>query len=311
MHIFTERRKRDSSSILNFKPTVTSASKFAQKNEPETVPQTSSTAHDFSQVPLRAPEPTSDAGETNNAQVDCPPGMAGYPQWRPGHHITPQFLTADEIKQPPQITSGYPLKQSITSPWRAPTITGRVVADCKNQAWRYQLTSFLSGGSISIYYYTSDHYPAPGPPYDDKAPLTNVTKQNWKEIVAQLDERKASAANFWDAYQSQDLHEEYHWNVHWKGVVKPMVFNLEKDLEALKTPFIQMPSLYPMPASAAQAEAILEPKMQTLLANAYKKAVKNWEDIPDDPGDTAYQAQIPAFKFLIKRVKDYAKSKGW
>ncbi len=271
----------------------------------------SSFAHDFSQVPVRASEAKGEAEDTSFAEFDCPPHVKSFPRWHASDRIFPEFLTVDEIKHPPEITSGYPLKPSITTPWRAPTVTGRIVADCQNKMWRYQLTSFQTGGDIFIYYYTPDHYPAPGPPYDDKAPLTNVTKQNWKEMVAQLEERKASAAKFWDAYQSQDLHEAYHWNVHWKGVMYELLPKLEESLNVIGVPFMEYPSLAPKPTTAAEAETILEPKMQHHLARIYNLALAFYLAIPDQPGDSAYQAQAPAFRFLINRIKNHAKNKGW
>jgi len=219
-------------------------------------------------------------------------------------------LTA--VKNAPERTTPQnPEKPSITVPSRAPTVTGHVAADCDAKVWRYQLDSFFSGGGIWIVYHNEQRYPAPGPPTDDTAPLTNVTKKNWKEIVAQLEESKDGVAKYWDSYKSQDLHEEYHWNIHWKGVVYEMLPKLEQVIATLRIPFTQMPALNPKPVTAAEAEAILEPRMQLHLSVAYKVALATYLAIPDQPGDSAYKAQIPAFKYLINRVKDHAKAKGW
>ncbi|MGB7921719.1 MAG: hypothetical protein WCF57_00610 [Pyrinomonadaceae bacterium] len=295
--------------------------KLARKAESESrsaAPATSSFAYDFSRIPVHAQEPATVSDETNasgdmsSSQADCPPGKTNVPLWFPGRHIMPEFLPLSAIKHEPERTTILnPDKPSITVPWRAPTVVGQVAADCKAKVWRYQLKSFFSGGDMWIVYYNEEHYPAPGPPTDDTGPLTNVTKKNWKEIVAQLEEGKDSYAKFWDSYKSQDLHEEYHWNVHWKGVVYEMLPKLEQVIETLRVPFTHIPGLQPKPVTASEAEAILEPRMQTHLSVAYKVALASYQAIPDKPGDTAYKAQIPAFKFLIKRVKEYAKTKGW
>lgn len=318
MHTFVQESKQRSSSdnfLQTRQRTFDNRAALEDQSESNTAISPTSFAHDFSLVPARAPgeesEKTGDAEDSSLAEFDCPPHVNSFPRWQPHQRLIPEFLTVDEIKQPPEITSGYPLKPSITTPWRAPTVTGRVVADCKNKMWRYQLTSFLTGGSIYIFYYTPDHYPAPGPPYDDKAPLTNVTKQNWKEIMAQLEERKASAAMFWDAYQSQDLHEAYHWNVHWKGVIYELFPKLEDVVNVIGVPFMKNPSLAPKPTTATEAETILTPKMEQHLSIIYKLALASYQAIPDQPGDSAYQAQAPAFRFLINRIKAYAGSKGW
>ena len=295
--------------------------KLARKAESESssaAPATSSFAHDFSRIPVHAQESTTASDETNasgdvsSSQPDCPPGKANVPLWFPGRHIMPEFPPLSEVKHAPERTTILePNRPSSTSPWRSPDVVGQVAADCKAKVWRYQLKSFFSGGGIWIVYYGEKHYPAPGPPTDDTGALTNVTRKNWKEIVAQLEDRKDSYADFWDSYKSQDLHEEYHWNVHWKGVIYEMLPKLERMMETFWVPFAQMPSLSPKPVTASEAEAILEPKMQTQLSLTYEGALASYKAIPDKPGDTAYKAQIPAFKFLIKRVKEYASTKGW
>jgi hypothetical protein len=260
---------------------------------------------------------TNDSGDEAINPADCPPGKVNVPRWLPGHRVVPEVKAKWET--PKRVTDGA-LENSTTTPGMAPTLTGHLAADCNAKVWRYQLTSFLSEGTVQIFWKSKDHYPAPGPPEDDTAALTNVNKGNWKEIVNYLDEHKDDGEGKWSAYMGQELHERYHWDVEWTGLVKKMVFELENKLEKLQVPFTDpyFPFLKP-PIVAAEAEASLERQMNTELAVAYHAAQDAFTGIPDKPktlskkpkSDPAYIAQIPAFTYLINRVKAYAMSKGW
>jgi len=282
---------------------------------------TPSFAHDFSRTPVHAPEPitASDkmdaSGDVAVNQADCPPGKIHVPPWLFGHRVVPEVKAKWE--PPKRVPDGF-LQNSTTTPGIAPTLTGHLAADCKAKVWRYQLTSFSSGGTIQIFWKSKDHYPAPGPPEDDTAALTNVNKGNWKEIVDYLEAHKDAGEGKWSAYMGQELHERYHWEVEWTGLVKKLVFELENKLAKLQVPFTS--PYFPFPPIAAEAaEASLEARMNTELAAAYHAAEDAFGGIPDTPksgpekpeSDPAYIAQIPAFTYLINRVKAYAMTKGW
>lgn len=306
----------------------------AESERGSAAPAASTLGHNFSRIPIYAQEPATgpeeaaDSGAESTNQNDCPPGsvsgkkfVAGIlpvPLWVPGKHITPKFPLT---RPAPIYLTGFDRTPSIATPDRAPAVTGRVAADCNAKVWRYQLTSFEAGGTIQIRYYPASFYPAPQPPPDDKAELKNVTKHNWQAIVDDLDKHKDDVPNEWSAYRREDLHEEYHWEIEWKSLVTRRLAELENKLEKLEVPFT--PALpYVKPPTAAEAEATLEPQMQKELSTAYTAMLEAYGpsgSFPDKPksiskknkSDPAYIAQIPAFEFLIGRIKKHAQRQGW
>ena len=180
---------------------------------------------------------------------------------------------------------------------------GGVAVDCGTSVWHYLLDSVDSKGKIQLVYYTDDHYPAPTPT-DDTGSLTNVTKANWKTIVADLSKNKAGIPVFWSAYRAETLHENYHWEVEWQGEVKKGLIKAEDEIAKLTVGFGKA-------ATAADADKILAPLATKAFNDAMKDARTDYDALGNDPGDPPYLAQVPAIEAMIKRVKNYAKSLGW
>src|SRR5260370_289842 len=133
----------------------------------------------------------------------------------------------------------------------------------------YQLKSAEGKGRINFVFYTKDHYPAPTP-NDDAGDLSNVTRDNWKGIVTDLESHKTGSAGDWSAYRRTILHERSHWNTEWQGSVKPQVVEAENDIEKVGVGFDAA-------ADAAKAEKILEPQAKKIFNDATAEARKTYD----------------------------------
>jgi hypothetical protein len=216
------------------------------------------------------------------------------PAWDPKKGVTRSFVVT---KPAPKRSN----TDASTTSGKDPTFTGAVAVDAKKKKWRYQLDSMEAQGTIQIVYYTEDHYPAPTPT-DDSGDLSNVAEDNWKDIVKDLNKNKKGIADQWSAYRAEDLHENYHWEKEWQVLVRKALTKAQKAIAKLGVGFDK---------TAAEAEADLKPKATTVFDDAMKDARKKWNKMGDSPGDPPYKAQVPAIEALIKRVRDYAKDKGW
>lgn len=209
-------------------------------------------------------------------------------------HVTPTFVL--DKKEDPRSN-----KNPSTQSKSPPTFVGNVVGD--GTVWHYELASVESKGKIRIVYFTEDRYPAPKPT-DDSGTLSNVTKTNWKTIVADLEKNKDGIPDFWSAYQAEDVHENYHWEVEWQGEMKKELVKAETDIAALSLGVDKA-------ATAADAEKVLAPQATTVFNDAMKRADASYQALPDTPGAPAYKAQIPVVTALKKRVTDHAKAQNW
>jgi hypothetical protein len=214
----------------------------------------------------------------------------------PGKHVKPNF----KVNKPPPKRSN---TASSTIATKDPTFTGEACADCSSKVWHYQINSVESKATIQIVYYTSDHYPAPTPA-DDSGPLTNVNETNWEAIIEDLKDNKDGIPDFWSAYKAEDLHEDYHWKVEWQGEVKKELVKAENDIAKLTLDFSKA-------STASEAGKVLLPDAQDTFNDAMNRARSTYDALPDEPSDPPYKAQVPAIESMIKRVKEYAKSKKW
>jgi|JI10StandDraft_1071094.scaffolds.fasta_scaffold24089_4 hypothetical protein len=193
--------------------------------------------------------------------------------------------------------------KSSTQSASDPTCTGHAAVDAAAKVWRYQLTGVESKGKIRIVYFTADHYPAPTPT-DDSGALSNVTSGNWQTIVTDLEANKAGIPDFWSAYQAEDVHELYHWEVEWQGEVKKELLRAEAEIAKLSLGFDQA-------ATATDAEKTLAPQARAIFDAAMTRARAAYNALGDSPGDPPYRAQVPVVEALIKRVNDHASAQGW
>jgi hypothetical protein len=216
------------------------------------------------------------------------------PAWDPKKDFTKTWI----VEKPAPKRSN---SDASTTSASDPTFTGGVAVDAKKRQWRYQLASMEAKGKIQIVYYTVDHYPAPVPE-DDSGDLSNVTQNNWKDIVKDLDKNKRGIADQWSAYRAEDVHENYHWEKEWQVLVRKALKKAQKAIAKLGVGFDK---------TSAEADAALKPQATTAFDNEMKEARKKWNKMGDSPGDPPYRVQVPVIEALIKRVKDHAKSKGW
>jgi hypothetical protein len=295
-------------SILQLQRAIESQpGKLARKAESEggaVAPGTSTFAHDLSRIPVYAQRPATvpnegtDPGAESLGQGDCPPGKT----WIAGKHVAPQFVLD---KPTPEVSIGFPEHiSSLTLPDKNPKVTGSAAVDCKDRVWRYQLDPFVSNVQIRIFYYPKKQYPAPKPT-DDEGPLTNVTRQNCGKMVEGLYKYRADVPRCWAAYMQDHLHEDYHYNIEWKGAMNKFVPKFESEVGKIKVPFTKA-------KTAAEAEKLLEPEVQSKFWDiGYGKEWHAWDDIPDVPGKGAYLAQVPAVENLIKKIVNWSVSKKW
>jgi len=178
-----------------------------------------------------------------------------------------------------------------------PTFIGQVAVDCDAKMWRFQLDSVKSTGHTQIVYFPPDHYPAPSP-QDDTGPLTNVKKDNWEAIIADLREHGDGYDGEWGSYRAEDDHEEFHWTA-WQEEFAKELPRAESDLEELGVSFAKA-------VTAKDAEKTLWSKASRAFKRAVGRALDACFDIGDEPGTPPYQAQIPAVEALIQRVDEYA-----
>ncbi len=216
--------------------------------------------------------------------------------WKAGVHIVPTF-TVNESEGTRSNTA--PATTNVDTP----TFAGGAAVDAAASMWRYQLKSAEGKGRINFVFYTKDHYPAPTP-NDDSGDLSNVTRDNWKGIVTDLESHKTGSAGDWSAYRRTILHERYHWNTEWQGSVKPQVVKAENDIEKVGVGFDAA-------ADAAKAEKILEPKAKKIFNDAMAEARKTYDALGDSPGDPPYVAGSAGAVDLAARVKAHAKTQKW
>ena len=228
----------------------------------------------------------------NGATATTPAGTA----WVAGKHVAPTFT----VSRPSPKRSN---SAASTTSSKTPTFTGGAVVDAAGGVWRYQIDSVASKGKIQIVYYSKSHYPAPTPT-DDSGPLSNVTKANHQDVVNDLRANRTGIARDWSAYRAEVLHEDYHWDVEWKGSVKPRVAAAETDIEALSVPFAKA-------KTASKAKSLLQPKAKTLFKARMNQARAAYNALGDSPGDPPYVAQAPAIDALVTRVENHAAAKGW
>lgn len=188
-----------------------------------------------------------------------------------------------------------------------PKFAGHTAYEAAAKKWRYQVESITSPGKIQIVYYTKDHYPAPTPT-DDSGVLSNVTKDNWRDIVQDLRDNRTGIADQWSAYQAEDLHENYHWVDEWQAVSKPKFAEAQTEIAALEEPEGDGKTGV---NTQYDANKILEPKATKIFLRKVKEARTAFNALGDRPGDPPYIAQAPAIDALIKRVEDHAAAMGW
>jgi hypothetical protein len=239
--------------------------------------------------------PVSDIDGGTPAAPMAPTIPVGTP-WKAGVHIVPAF-TVNESEGTRSNTA------PATTDVDTPTFAGGAAVDAAASMWRYQLKSAEGKGRINFVFYTKDHYPAPTP-NDDSGDLSNVTRDNWKGIVTDLESHKTGSAGDWSAYRRTILHERYHWNTEWQGSVKPQVVKAENDIEKVWVGFDAA-------ADAAKAEKILEPKAKKILNDAMAEARKTYDALGDSPGDPPYVAGSVGAVDLAARVKAHAKTQKW
>ncbi len=231
---------------------------------------------------------------------DTEPALPTGPAWNKSKQTTPTFT----LDKPAAVRSNTDSSTTQAATAALPTtFTGKAAVDAKRKSWRYQLDTIESKGKIQIVYYTNDRYPAPTPT-DDSGTLSNVTDANWKAIVKDLKKNRKGIADFWSAYQAEDLHEDYHWVNEWQKLAKKGIKTAEKAIAKLKIGFDKA-------ATAADAEVILKPQATTIFDDAIKAARKKWLKMSDSPGAAPYKAQAPALDKLRKRVVAFAKEKKW
>lgn len=216
------------------------------------------------------------------------------PAWVKGKHVTPTFTVTEVLGARSNTASS----KTHTD---TPTYTGNVALDGSN--WRYQIASVAGTGKITLVYYTEDHYPAPTPT-DDSGTLSNVTKTNWKSMIADLKAHRTGIAGAWSAYRAETLHEHYHWETEWQGEVKKALAKLETGIESLSVSTSTA-------TTAADAEKILKPQVDAAFAKAMADARKAYDALGDSPGDPPYVAQAPAIDALVARLEAHAKAQGW
>lgn len=222
------------------------------------------------------------------------------PEWKAGQHVTPNYV-AD---RPTPIRSN--TKSSTTDAGTASlptTFTGHAAENKSDKTWRYQIDTIESKGKIQIVYFTTDRYPAPNPT-DDSGALSNVSKENWKDIVKDLNDNREGIPDFWSAYRAEDLHEEYHWEKEWQVVANKEVGKAEAEIDKLSV-------LFGEAATATEAEAKLKPKATKIFDKAIKQARTNWMAMGDSAGDPPYKAQAPALDALKDRVNEHVKKEKW
>ena len=218
------------------------------------------------------------------------------PAWEAAKQVAPNFV----LDKPAPKRSN---TDASTTTGADPTFTGHPAVDRDAGVWRYQLDTAEAKGKIQIVYYTFGHYPAPAPT-DDSGALHNVSKDNWQDIVDDLESNKAGIADFWSAYRAEDVHEDYHWRVEWQGEVKSELAKAETAIASLQVGFDET-------ASVGEAYTQLKPDATQILDDAMTQARDSWNAMGDSAGDPPYQVQIPVVEALIQRVKDYAKDQGW
>lgn len=222
------------------------------------------------------------------------------PDWDPTKHVAPDFV-AD---RPAPIRSN--TKASTTNAGTASlptTFIGHAAVDKVGSTWRYQLDSIESKGKIAIVYFTKNRYPAPAPS-DDAGELTNVAENNWEDIVKDLNDNRTGIPDFWSAYLSEGLHEEYHWKNEWQVLLTQEMVKAEAEIAKLSLGFGEAPS-------TVEAEAKLKPDVTRIFNAAVSQARSTWMAMSDSPGDPPYIAQAPALDALKDRVNKHAKDKKW
>lgn len=232
------------------------------------------------------------AGKT--AAAPCPSGKP----WIAGRHIAPRF---HPTVLPPMRSERL---ASYTDADKLPNLPGEVAIDCKDRVWRYQLGPFVSDVTIQIVYFMESRYPAPSPT-DDTGELTNVMKENCKDIVDDLHRNKTGVHRNFSAYKRDWLHENYHYEFEWQPMVRKFVPEFESAVEKIGVPFA-------LAGTEGQARSILERSVRDTHASLYGRMYKKWADPSNDqPNIGAYLAQAPAIENMINRVLKYAKTKKW
>lgn len=255
------------------------------------------TAHEPDEEAATSVLSSSSAAPISSAKAGHRAGQSpSEPVWVSGRHVVPDLVLKKSVSS--KRSDEMP---STTVPLR-PTFHGEAAVDHNANVWRYQLGSVESKVIMTIVYYPKEHYPAPTP-NDDSGALKNITKDNWKTAVKELDEHKAYIFDFWASYQAEDVHEDYHWTS-WQDAVKKELPFIESELEGLQVNFDQAPT-------AAKATKILKPAVKEMSENLELRARRDMDAIGDEVGDPPYNAQVPVVDALIQRIRDYAENNNW
>ncbi|HWO17267.1 MAG TPA: hypothetical protein VNO30_00765 [Kofleriaceae bacterium] len=232
-----------------------------------------------------------DAGLGDAKGVEAAPMDAGGAKAAAAARVVPKFVLSEK-------EGARSNTKAATTDTDNPTFTGKIVKD--GGGWRYQLASVESKGTIDLVYYTADHYPAPTP-NDDSGDLSNVTKDNWKDIVKDLKDHRTIVAGNWSSYRRTYLHEHYHWETEWQGEVKKALIKAEDEIAKLSS----------AAATEADAKAELEPKATKIFNDHMRAARTAYNALPDTPGSAPYVAGAAGVDALVKRVEAHASSQKW
>jgi hypothetical protein len=220
--------------------------------------------------------------------------------YKAGKTVNPKF----PLWKPPSKRSN---SDSSTTTPKTPKMSGTVCWDKATSKWRYQVDSITSPGTIQIVYYSMSHYPAPIP-NNDKGPLLNVTKNNWKAIVKDLTDNRTGIAANWSAYAAEDLHEDYHWFQEWKPTITPKFIQAQQDIANLS---VDENDSTGQPIGYWKARRQLRQDAKQAFVARVSQGRNTFNALGDAPGDPPYIAQAPAIDAVINDVRAKAADKGW
>ncbi|CAN5331827.1 hypothetical protein BH23BAC1_BH23BAC1_17810 [soil metagenome] len=197
------------------------------------------------------------------------------------------------------------------------------VVSVDNDTWGVCVSALILAGIINIKPWPSKpnaitvpntSNPEDGGNIEDKS----GSKNHWQFAIDDMADYDSAtgggAGKYWHSTNASEAHEWAHWNKDYKSdsVMSKSGGNWPKvnsDLNTLRESKSSSPN-------AVDARKKLEPRVEILMSTWRGDTVKRWNKIigtSDKPGNggNGYAAGMQVLNGLIRKIRDYAKKKGW